>query len=372
MATTELNQSLYYQYISNAFPQLVLRTVERLNEKNQTALTYMFRQMLRKQFSIDGRWATLTGNYNRVAADVVAMDSSLPLKMRDTLERVSGDIPKMGMELWLNETQMSQIDAMIAQNIPYNQIIAKILEDTPRVIEGIYERLELMFLRGLSTGIALVPNTENVGTGVRVDYGYLPENQFGVNVIWGSNTSVVIDDINRVKTKAINDGNALLRAYGDTTAFDNLIKSDQFKEQFAFNKGFVGSNIPTPTLEQANTVFSSLFGFTFTKIDRVVKTEKNGDRNTVTPWKQGTIVFTADEVVGDLVWTNLAETNRMVKGNASPRRANYQLADDYILVSKYHTIKPSFAEFTTSQARVVPIVTNVDRIYTLDTTIIQG
>lgn len=361
-----MNESLYLQYILTRFPALVLRTIERLNDKNQTELTYLFKQLLTKAYSVDGRWATITGNYNRVAADVVAMDSSLPLKTRDALEKASGNIPKMGMELWLNEKQMSDIDALIAQGLPENEIIAKILADTPRVIQGIYERLELMFLEGLSTGVALA-DSNNVGTGVRVNYGYLPENQFGVTALWtDSVNSKVVDDINRVKEKATNDGNGLLRAYTDTATFNQLVLSQQFKEQFAFNRGFVGNNIPAPTLEQANTVFSDLFGFSLTKIDRVIKTERDGVKTSNRPWKQGTIVFTSDLIVGNLVWTRLAEMNRPAK------QVTYQTADDYIMVSKYHTVRPSFAEFTNSQARVVPIVTNVDRIYTLDTTIIEA
>lgn len=362
-----MNESLFIQYVTKYFPSLVLRTIEKLNDKNQTQLTYLFKEILNKQFSVDGRWATLTGMYNRVAADVVAMDSSLPLKTRDSLEKASGEIPKVGMEMWLNEKQMSDIDAMIALNLPENQVVAKVLADIPRVIEGVYERMELMCLQGLSTGVALTEDQTNTGTGIRVDYGYLKENQFGVSSLWNNPaTSKVIDDITRVKNKAINDGNGLLKAYTDSATFNQLISSSQFKETFAFNRGFVGSNIPNPTLDQANTVFSETFGFTLTKVDRVIKTEKNGVKTPVNPWKPGTIVFTSDQIVGSLVWARLAEMNRPVKN------VTYQTADDYILVSKYHTNRPSFAEFTSSQARVVPIITNVDRIYTLDTKTVEA
>lgn len=365
-----MEQSLFLEYIITHFPALVLRHIERLNDKNQTALTYLHRQLLDKKYSVDGRWSTVIGSYNRVAADVVAMDSSLPLKKRDSLERATGKIPKMGMELWLNEEQMTEIDTLIALKTPINEIIAKILADTPRVIDGILERLELMFLEGLSTGVTVQDDNKNVGTGIRLDYGYLPANQFGVSVLWSdTDNSKVVDDINRVKTKAQReDGNLLMYAYGDWYAFQNLIKSKQFKEQFAFNQGFVGASIPAPTLTQANEVFRSLWGFTFTEVNRPVKLEKNGVQTTTIPWKEGMIVFTSDLKVGALVWASLAEANR----KEQVKTATYQIADDYILVSKYHTVKPSFAEWTASQARVCPVITNVDRIYTLDTKTIQA
>ncbi len=364
-----MEQSLFLQYIINHFPALVLRHVEKVNGENEAKLTYLFKKLLGKTFSVDGRWSSLIGKYKRIAADVVAMNSSLPLKSRGSLERATGKIPKMGMELWLNEEQMTEIDTLIALQTPITEIIAKILADVPAVINGIYELLEKMFLEGFSTGVTSIEDDENVGTAVRLNFGYIPENQFGVAVLWdNANTSLVVDDINRVKAKATNDGNVLSYAYGDSNAFNNLIKSKQFKEQFAFNQGFVGSNIPTPTAEQANAVFKSLWGFVFTKVDRVIVTEKDGTSTSHKPWAAGRIVFTADEKVGEVVWANLAEKNRM----AQIKTATYQVADDYILVSKYHRIKPTFAEFTASQARVAPIISNVDRIYTLDTTTVQA
>lgn len=358
-----MEQSLFFEYIAKYFPSLVLRTVEKLNDKNQTALTYMFKDMLTKKYSVDGRWSSVYGMYNRVAADVVAMDSSIPLKTRDSLSKASGDIVKIAMELALNEKQMSDIDAMIGIGVDNNQIIAKILEDTPRVIEGVYERLELMFLQGLSTGIALAEDPTNVGTGVRLNYGYMPENQFGVSVLWNTpTTSLVLDDITKVNNKATNDGNALRFAYTDSATFGYMVKSKQFKDAFVLNNNFVGE----PSLSQVNSVFSDKFGFTLTKVDRVVKTEKNGNKTSVKPWKDGTIVFTSDKNVGSLVWTRLAEMTRLNPAGM------YQFADDYIMVSKFMQSRPSFAEFTSSQARVVPVISNVDRIYTLDTKTVQA
>ena len=86
-----MEKSLYFDLIQKNFPKLILAIVEKLNDKNQTQLSYMFKQLLKTDYSVDGRWASLTGQYTRVAADVVAMDSPLPLKKRDSLEKASGE-----------------------------------------------------------------------------------------------------------------------------------------------------------------------------------------------------------------------------------------------------------------------------------------
>ena len=111
---------------------------------------------------------------------------------------------------------------------------------------------------------------------------------------------------------------------------------------------------------------SSKLNFTVTKVDRTIKTEKNGTQTNNTPWKKGMIVFVCDRQLGSLVWSRLAEMNHPVQG------VNYQTVDQYLLVSKYRENRPSLREYTTSQARVVPVIANVDRIYTMDTTTVQA
>src|SRR5687768_11864168 len=147
-----MEQSLFIEWINKYFPGLVLRTVENLNGTTNP-LTYLHRRMLREEFSVDGKWESLSADFSLVAADVIAMDSSIPLKMRDAVGRASGRIPKMGMELALRETQLTELLELSRRQGQEAQFVAKLFADTPRVIGGIYERNEAIFLEGLSTGI---------------------------------------------------------------------------------------------------------------------------------------------------------------------------------------------------------------------------
>lgn len=360
-----MEQSLYFDYIKKYFPKLVLGVTERING-TETPNPYFYKQLLGTNYSVDGRWESLTGDYTRVSADIVAMDSALPLKTRDTLSRASGDLPKMGMELYLNEKQMSDIDAMIALGLDVATITSKIFADTPRVITGVMERLEYMTLRGLSHGVALA-DTENVGTGVRIDYGYLPANQFGVATLWSTPaTATPIDDIAAVVEQAAQKGLNITKAYTNQATINAFLATTQVKQKYAFSVGFGGTSIPTPNLAQANSVILAEFGFTIEVVKRSVITQINGVNTAQNPWKDGTIVFTVDSTVGDVIWTRLAEQNHPVAG------VEYQVADSYILVSKYRVNRPSLREYTTSQARAIPVIANVDRIFTLDTLTVQA
>ena len=133
--------------------------------------------------------------------------------------------------------------------------------------------------------------------------------------------------------------------------------------QFAFNQGISttsGSNVPNLDLDKVSSVFQAQWGITPHRVSRKIKTELNGIKTTHSPWAEGQVVFTCDETLGSLVWTNVVEATRRVSG------VQYQIVDTYMLVKKYSTTDP-FREFTASEAMVVPILNNVDRIYVLDT-----
>lgn len=361
-----MEKSLYYEFTHKNFPALVTEIVEKLNEKRRQTMPYFFRDLLTPTFSADGRWSSVLAEYSRVAADIVSLDSELPLKSRDALSTAQGEIPKMGLKLYLSEKQMKDIDAMVAQRYPFPMIANKIFDDTPRVIEAIYERIEDIFLSELSTGIGLSQN--NNGTGVRVDVGYLDANKFGVTVDWSNvATATPIDDVQRLFDKATDDQNVITDMWLDDFALANLYKNAQMRAQFAFDNGVLSqsNNVPVLDFDKVGQVFQTKFGINVHRVARKIKTEINGKKQNHSPWQQGMVVFTCDTNLGDLVWSTTAEATRRVAN------VEYQTADNYILVSKYSLVDP-LREFTASQAMVLPVINNVDRIYTLNSKEVQA
>ncbi len=376
-----MERSTYYEIIEKYLPSLITSVVTTLNEKHTNTLSYLFKERLTPVYSQDGRWASLIGTYTRVAADVVSLDSELPLKSRDSLEQAQGEIPKVGMKLWLGEKEIKKVDTMIAQNRPISQIIQVIFQDLPRCIEGVWERLEGIFLSELSTGIGL--SEHNNGTGVRIDVGYLDANKFGVKKLWSnSETSTPIDDIQKVVDKSVSDQNVITDVWMDDVALNNFYKNKQVREQYAFGQGFVGDKIPILGFDQAKDVVSRKWsGVTLHRVARQIKTELNGKKKNHSPWQQGMVLFTCNENLGDLVWTDCVEASRPVSGVAYTTVGNDTATvmngqniagvDEYILTSQYRETDP-FREYTSSQAMAVPIVNNVDQIYTLDSTKVQA
>ena len=354
-----MEQSMFFEYAEKYFPQLVLSIVEKLNDSSNE-LTYLYRDLLTRQFSADGKWASILAKYTQVAADVVSLDSELPLKARDTVEHISGDIPKLGLKRYLTEKDIKDVQAMIAQGQPVNRVIERLFRDLPWAIQAVYERVEDIFLSEMSTGVGLASRSN--GTGVRIDVKYKAENQFYAKVAtWASNptTATPIEDIQQVVDKAEEDGNVISDLYLDDFALRALYKCDEMKQRYAFLVDFVGATIPSLSFDKLNQVFEDEWNITLHRVRRKVRTEINGVQQSHSPWAEGRLVFVCDNRIGDLVWTDCVEMTRPVAGVV------YQTADEYILASQYAKNDP-YREFTSSQAMVVPIINSVDRIYTLD------
>lgn len=363
-----MEQSLFAKWVEKYFPGLTIKVVETLNGENRQP-SYLHRAMLRKEESVDGKWESLSSDNVTVAADVVAMDSSLPLKTRPSLSSATGEIPKMGMELKLNENQLTALDTLVAKGAGDAAIVAKLFADTPRCITGIYEQNEAIFLQGLSSGVALVDGN-NVGTGVRLNYGYLAANKAGTTgAIWSTAnlTGVTpITDIRVLLDKANEKGITLAIAMMDRATFNRLKASDEGKSIYATTIGNFGTTQPIPTASQFLAAFKDEYNVEIRIVERSVNFEKNGVKTAVKPWATGQVVLLPNAEVGSLVWAKLAEMNHPADNVA------YSTVEDYILVSKYRLNRPSIAEFTSSQARVVPVISNVESIFVLDTLTVQA
>lgn len=357
-------QSQFIKYIQKYFTGFVSRVVSTFNGQDKAPL-YLYKTMLTPKQSMDGKWTSITADNVNVAADVVAMDSPLPLKLRPSLSSASGDIPKLGMEMKLNENQLDQLDTLIAKGADISDIVSVLFDDAKRGLTGIEEQSEYLFLRGLSSGVALT-DTENVGTGVRVDYGYLSANKAGVPVVWSTvASSTPVTDFNNMIALASDAGKTISYIMMDKLTFNLARRSNEGKDLYATSIGNFGTTKPTPTYKQFLEVWQDELSVEIIIVDRSVKFEKDGVKKTVKAWDEGKVIFLTDNNVGDLVWKKVVEDSHRSKA------VEYRNAELGTLVSKYVTHKP-FGEWTDVQARRVPVINGVDQIFQLDTKVVQA
>ena len=360
-----MKKSLFIEFISGIWPKLALYVKEKVDPKERT---YLHKTMLREVYSADQKWEGTSAKTTYVAADMVAMDSPLPIKKRGSIATSNGKLPKMGMKKILRETEINTINIMKAhytsattdeaKKAEKARIIQNLTNDGVACSVGIDETNEANFLTGLCEGIVLVEDEDNSGTGLRVNYGYLEENTFGTNV----KGEVSKEDFEKVNDKANDDGNSIVKCLMSKKKFDAIRRLRWAKELVADYEGKIyddDDKLKTPSSKAFNEAFEDEFGYPIEVINRSVIFEKNGKQHSEKPWNDARIVFICNEIVGSLVWGTLAEATNPVEG------VKYATVDKYKLISKYSKNDP-LQEFTSGQALVLPVIEDVDQIYVID------
>lgn len=358
-----MNTSLFIEIVERFFRAVVGKITEKFNGSNKEQ-TLLHKTMLTEEYSADLSWGATELQHSIVAADVVALDSPLPLKSRGSFSNATGKLPKLGVKYRKGEKDISDINVMRARGTDDATIAAKIFEDAPKAVKAIDIRTEIMFLEGLSTGQTLVLDDENnTGTGVRVSFGYKPENIFhATKAAWGDKGYDPLADIEQMFDKASADSNSIGIVLLSKTYFNLLRSSVQGKKLVADFQGRIYLSTETLSQPSRQAMLDALadeYGCEFRIIDSTFRIEKrDGSFVSVKPWAEANIVGIPEEKVGRLVYGTLAEETNPVEG------VLYEKSGSHILVSKYSKNDP-LEEFTASQALCLPVIDGGDSIYLL-------
>lgn len=355
-----MGPSLYTNLVTqDTFNSLVLAIVQKYTDAD-AKMPMLHKLLLTPEYSVNGTFASISELVNNFMIDVVATDSKLPLKNREKIALLQGYLPKMGNEMYLNEQQLQELDALVQMTgMPVEDILVKLFKDADTLIKGGLLRNEYLFLQGLSTGKASVSDADNVGVTFECDFGFLPENKQYASIVWGQTNDTPFTDLSNLVSKASNDGQIVSKAFMDNKTFSKLLASKEIKAMF-------NSVNALPTRKRLEEILLTELGLEVYVVNRTVTAQINGENKTIQAWKEGQITLISDDKVGKLVWTRTAEFNHRTEG------VLYQDADGgAFLVSKYGKNNP-VAEFTSIQGRCLPVIGNVQNIYQLDTTKISA
>lgn len=356
-----MDKILFSELIAKFFPKFDT-LVETYNGR-KNAPTYLFKTMLTPKFSVSQTWESGSIRNSIVAADVVAMDSNLPLKKRDKISTANGELPKLGMKMQLKESEINELNILASKGDRANEITKRLLNDAVKCANGVDERLEFLFLQALSNGMCVVADDYNTGVGIRINFGYKSENKAAAVRSWSDVVNATpISDINRMIAKASDNGDVITTIVMAKETYDLMRASQEAKEFVANYNGVAvvgGNKLPTPTDTAFREALRSESNVEVIIINRSVRIEKNGVQTPVKPYNRDKVVFLTEDMVGELVYGQLAEETNPSEG------AMYTKANDYTLIKKYHIEEP-FSEMTSSQAIALPVLNNVESIYQLD------
>lgn len=355
-------RSLFAEYVDKYFARVIGKIVEKFNGKKQES-KLLHKTMLTEEYSADLKWGSTEINHSVVAADVVALDSPLPLKKRDRIGNATGDLPKIGVKYRKGEKLISDINVARARNTDEATIVSKIFDDATKCIRSMDVRKEILFRRGLSTGQCLVTEEDNDGTGVRVSYGFNEDHFFKcLASAWLGENPTPQDDIQQMFDKADEDGNVIGHVYLTKKYLDAFRKSKQGKLLAAnYDKQVITNEalLPVPGRSNFLEALEDEYGATFHMVEGSFKVQNpDGSEKKAEAWREANVVGVPEEIVGRLVYGTLAEETNPVAAVA------YQKAGSHVLISKYSKTDP-LEEFTAAQAICLPVIDNADGIYVL-------
>lgn len=357
--------SIFREFIAKYLRPTAAKIYEMINGKPEGSQPKLLhKEMLTEEHTTKDSWDGLSISRSVVSADIVAMDSSIPLKSRGSFEKATGKIPKIAMAYRKKESDIKDLQVAIATGGSEAQIAAKLMADSDLCIKGIEVAKEIMFLQGLSTGLTLMRDEDSNGKGIRVDFGYKEENTFTVGKKWSEDGAKPLSDLQIILEDAESVGLRPSVMMISRKAFNLLRSSAEGKQLGARHIGAIitdPANIPVPSRATLLEALKDELSVDVIVVDSTFRVQgDDGTIRTVRPWEEANVVFTQSNVVGRLVWSDCVEKSNPVEG------VEYATGDQGTLISVYHEVNP-FSEVTMAQAHAIPVIDGGSQIFLLET-----
>ena len=357
-------QSLFPELVEKYFGKVVGKVTEKYNGENKKP-ELLHKTMLTEEYSADLSWGSTELNNVILAADVVSMDASIPLKKRGKIENAAGKLAKVALKYRKGEKEISDLNIMMSRGTDEATIASKVMNDVPRCIGGIEYRNEMLFEQALSTGAMLVEEGEdNEGVGVRVTFVPSANECKALVADWVGHADIATphEDVQQLFDKADADERSIGIVMISKKYFEAYRKSRSGKELTANfqQREFTATTVlPTPGRSLFKQALEDEYGAEFRIVNNTFKVQKpDGSEKTVRPWVEANVVGIPQENIGRVVYGTLAEETNPVNG------VDYQKSGSYILISKYSHNDP-LEEFTSGQALCLPVLDGASGIYIL-------
>jgi hypothetical protein len=311
-------------------------------------------------------YETLVGVQNgRVAADVVSYDSSAPLKTRQVISKLTGEIPAIRVKRAMSEKDINEYNILsaMASAPDQKQLIDLVFGDVDFVFEAVQARLEWMALSALSTGVISLSTSNNNGmvTEASIDFQVPTANKTGVYDEWDQTaTATPIADIRAVDTLASNNGHKLQFILMRKNTFNEMRLCAEVKSLLATYLLSGSATTFAPNIETVNNYLAAEGLPTIKIIDQSIGIESTAGVVTYSnPWSDHKVAFIPEQTCGLMLFGPIAS-------QTNPPAQEIQVVRNNILIAKYRTSDP-VNEFTRGEANAFPSWSNVDRVYLMNT-----
>lgn len=309
-----------------------------------------------------------------VAGDIVAFDSRIENKGRETPGSITVGIPKIAVSRYKTETdylRYLQLSAMAnampagqARTDATNQILRLMYEDGPFAVSGVNAKLEWTAKQIASLGSYSLTADVNAGgvvTKKDIAFGLPSGNIVTAAKPWADPaTSTPITDFSNRAKAARTAGYRLTAAIMDRDTFNLFARSEEVQKFCTSYLGVALGLLVTPTVSDVNTALNAQDLPNIVIWDTYVSLEKkDGTRQATTGWNPGSVIFAETSLLGTTryattVDAQIASQNAVVTNNG------------FITVKAYAEENP-IKMTTFGAAYATPVLENVKRKFILKT-----
>lgn len=312
------------------------------------------------------KWETLQAERGvPVMADVIAYDATAPIKTREIVNKMSGDIPKIAIKRGMNESDWNEyqrLSGYVNGAADLKAVLNHVFEDFDFCYNGVRARMEWLAMQAASKAEISLAKTNNAGivTETKVDYQVPAANKTGVTTDWATAGSATPFADIEAKVAAARALGRIVKYVTMTLAdFNNLKKAT---EVITAIKAWVNTRgALVTTYSVINDYLAANLLPKIVIVDPSVRYEdKDNVRTIVSPWESGRVLFSQDLVVGTIQHGPIA-----AEGSTEVKKIATMAKRDFALMTKWGTHEP-FTEWTKGEANAFPALNDPESLFYLD------
>ncbi len=310
----------------------------------------------------------LVGTYNlSVAAATLDSKGKEPIMGTEGLETIKQKVltHQMSYSMPIEEYRkvLQILDSkMLSDDAKSQQLINLMWNNVNKVVNSVQSKLDIIFLGAMSNkGVFTFDATNNPEGGVRgtIDYKMPRENIASVTSDW--------TDANKDNVDTFEDIQAILDAAQDKVTFDKILLSQSRLSYILRNKKmklavFGNDKSSTPLLLSNLNEFMRQNEFpTFEVIRRTTRIQNNGTLTEYKPWNDKNIVFVPSGKLGVIKNAYADNELRQEPGVTYSNFGRIRISQ----WGKGETDNSNGVEFTKAQSLSLPVITEINGIYSL-------
>lgn len=315
--------------------------------------------------------AVLGENVITTAASVVSRDAETPLRARQAIAKLSGEIPAIKVMRKLNESHVRDYMALqelsnISDKAKADQVWKLIWDDAKYVADSVDKRLDVMCAQAISTGKINIDVDTNPDGISLPPIDLLHPNQNKVNAVesWADSAKAKpIHDITTVVEKASAVGLVFDKIIMDAKGYALFSKANEVKDSvsafFGITKSASSSATAPITLDRINEYMMASRLPMIEIVNIKVAIEKNGVSTIMNPWAETNVAFVPAGNLGEIKNAIAVEETRPVEKVVYAKKEN-------TLISKWSNNEP-FGEWTKAELNAFPALTAINQIFLLNT-----